>query len=155
MPSERVEKATFEHCEMLARVMRDSDQNEVFASDGMTGKEALIMSLKNSQGNAFAGFVDDEIVSMWGVVPCPNGEGIIWMLGSDSVVSNRRRLMRYAAEFVNHESSCYTALWNMVDDRNAASLNWLRHLGFSIGEPVPHGYLGLPFRLVRKEIRGQ
>ena len=138
--------ATPEHITMLAPIMRKSDVEEVWASDGLSPEDALRQSLAASS-TAFSGFADGKIVLMYGVAPDDAGDGIVWMLASDELEKHQTAFLRRSKAFVNCVCSCYSTLRNMVDARNETSIKWLRWLGFNIGEPEPWGPQDLPFRL--------
>ena len=153
MANYRVAAAEARHIDLLAPVLRAADRDEVFASHGVSPRQALELSVAASD-NAWTGFVDEAVALMWGVCPDGAGGGTIWMLGSDLLVQHQFAFLRRSKAFVNCNCSCYASLHNMVDDRNTTSLCWLRWLGFTIGKPVPHGPLGMLFRPVWKKIRG-
>lgn len=140
----RIEKATAEHVTALAPKLRTSDKDEVMASHAMSPTEALLFSLDTSHV-AYSGFVDDEIILMWGISPAEHGFGAIWMLASDDLEKHRLAFLRRSKVFVNCARSCYSGLGNFVDARNTTSIQWLRWLGFTIGDAKPHGPFDLPF----------
>ena len=58
--------ASWDHVELIEPRVRQADRDEAWACARLTARSALVMSLQTSTG-AWAGFVDDEIVCLFGV----------------------------------------------------------------------------------------
>ena len=137
----RIEQATVDH--VLKLVPRQADIDEVYAACGLTANDALLSSI-NLDGEHFAGFVDDELVCIFGVGGL-YGVGIPYMIGTDNLMRHRKSFLVYSRGFIDKMKRRYSYMTNFVDARNVASIAWLKWLGFSIDYAVPFGFLGLPF----------
>ena len=137
---------TEEHLEELARTMRTADVDEVWASNHHTPKESLERSFSMS-AEPFTGLVDGEVVCIFGVaLQTPLSDaGSPWLLASDLVEDHAHTFLRVNRVYVREIKKRYPLLENYVDCRNAASIRWLKWLGFEFDEPAPYGPEGLPF----------
>lgn len=131
---------------MLGRI-RQADIDELWASNRVTPEEALRAGLRLST-SVWTGMVDGRPICMFGVVPASllGGVGVPWMIGTTDIERHQHAFLRRCRPHVAHMRRLYTHLANMVDARNRVAMRWLRWLGFRLGEPVPHGPDGLPFR---------
>lgn len=142
--------ATAEHIPFIAEHIRLDDEEELWASVGMSPSDALGMSLAES-ALSWTGTIDGVPVCMFGVAEFSEGKGRPWMIGTD-------HLNRYPFIFLSHCRGCldqmlehYPYLENYADQRNTRALAWLRWLGFTFDDPEPMGPFGLPF--IRFEMR--
>lgn len=135
-----------EHIEPIARRMRQADRDEVFAASGKTATEALEYSLEKS-AHSWTAIVDGVPEAMFGVgdLNILAGVGAPWLLGTDAVEENVKLFLRLSRDFKAQLLSRYPVLRNFVDDRNTASVRWLRWLGASMSDPVD--IRGYQFRL--------
>lgn len=90
---------------------------------------------------------DGEPVAVFGVAPVSliSGIGTPWLLGTERVFAFPGVLIREGRRYLQAMRNVYPSLANHVDARNVKSIRWLKHLGFTIGEPEPYGVAGLPF----------
>jgi hypothetical protein len=140
--------ASADHIPIIADNMRQADRDEVWASSGKTPGEALAFSLgKSSQ--AWTVLFDGVPAGMFGVgdLNILTRRGAPWFLGTDAVEANRRAFLRHSVHWRDQLLQRYDVLMNLVDDRNTASIRWLRWLGFSLSEPFIVGFEKRPFRL--------
>lgn len=137
----RIEKATYKHIEILEA--RQADIDEVYSASGLDIKEALKVSL-NMEGYHFAGFINNELVCIFGVGGLYNF-GIPYMIGSDKIVKYKKTFLTHSMGFIDKMKKQYSYMTNFVDSRNVVAIEWLKWLGFTIYEAEPYGYLGLPF----------
>lgn len=145
--------ATVEAAEFVGQHLRASDRDEVWASHKEDPIVACIASVGAST-MAWAGYYDDRPVCVFGVAPVNllGGIGSPWLLGTDELATHSLRFLRRCRPYVRRMLGVYPTLVNHVDDRNEASKEWLRWLGFELGEPAPHGPFGLPFRPFKLEM---
>jgi hypothetical protein len=144
-------KGTMAHVDYLAKNMRVSDVNEVWASSMSTPMESLTRAFSlSSDGDIWTGLIGEEVVCMAGVVSIPNLNrcGSPWLLGTDLVDKHGLRFLRNSPKFLNTLHAKYDHLVNFVDARNTTAIKWLRWLGFTIHSAQSHGKLGLPFHRV-------
>ena len=124
--------------------LRESDEIEVQLSHGMSGLNACMDSYCHScMFQVFAG--DDGtpvgITGMW--------HNSIWLLATDgltSTKSHRWQLSTLARQWVDLcVAEVGETIGNYAYSENKKSLKWLKHLGFTVGEPEPYGVKGAPF----------
>lgn len=142
-----VRTARIEDALVVAANMREADRREVWASSRSTPGQAIRESLRVST-SAWVAYYDGHPVGVFGVAPLNMiaGIGSPWLLGADELVKRPVRFLRRCRPYVRKMLQVYPKLVNHVDDRNEASKEWLRWLGFELGEPEPYGPFGLPFR---------
>lgn len=127
-------------------VLRDSDVQEIWASDHLTPKEALKLSLAKS---ILALTVEDqgEPIAMFGINPesILGNRAVVWLLASDGLDRIKRRFARHSRQFVQMMLEYYPFLFNYVDARNQKSIEWLKFCGAKIEDAKPYGAESLPF----------
>ena len=89
---------------------------------------------------------------MFGVAPVSvlGGVGSPWLIGTGAIADVSRQFVRECRGYVDQMHNVYPELVNFVDTRNAASIRWLRWLGFEIQDPVEFGINGEMFHPFRK-----
>lgn len=140
--------ARFEHIAPIAIHMRQADRDEVSASSGKSTFEALDFSLGKS-AIARTVLIDGRPAGMFGCgdLNILARVGAPWLLGTDDLELAPVAFLRASVDWRGQLLQRYDVLRNLVDDRNIASIRWLKWLGFKFSEPVPVGKAGLPFRL--------
>ena len=94
--------------------------------------------------------VDGEVAAIFGVAPLltlMDPRGVPWMLGTDLVPANRGALARHAAPYIQQMLGTFPHLVNIVHAKNTVAVRWLRRVGFTLREPIPHGPEGEMFHL--------
>jgi hypothetical protein len=146
-------KATKEDALHVARHMRAHDIAEVTAL-GATPEQATVYSIMLSD-EAYTGLVNGEVAILFGWVDnFVKGEGEIWALGTDKLFTVPRDMLKEGRKIVADFLTKCPALGNWIGAENIYSINWLKHLGFTISEPESHGLHGEMFRKIgieRKE----
>lgn len=137
--------ATKAHARKLARTMRAADVAEVMASGGFLPEQAVRRSMNLSHA-AWAALLGDELLAVFGVIPVKDDGGIAWMLTSTAVDRHPLTFWRESKKVIAVLRDHYAFLRNMVDARYLQAASWAKRLGFEVGEPVPFGKAGLPFR---------
>lgn len=142
-------QSTKDHVLPIARNARPSDTQEVAAAGGRTVEEALLDGLRVS--SRCRTIMDGEIpIAMFGVAPdVVTGLGIVWMLGTPLMDEARMFILRNSVKEIEglHTAGGHT-LYNYIDVRNEASMNWLKWCGFeTVGDPEIMGVGQVPFLL--------
>lgn len=142
----RIVPARVFHVEQFAPWIRAADRAEIWASHRMSPEAALDYGIRSSS-HAWAGFVDDTPVCVFGVTPRAmlGRVGTPWMLGTDAVERHAVTFLRRSRPCVSAMRAEYDALVNYVDARNLTAARWLRWLGFTLAAPEPYGPDRLPF----------
>lgn len=140
--------ATEDHIEEIAARMRAADRQEVFAARGVSPHEALEFSLQKS-AIARTALVDGKPEVMFGVADLNvlSRVGAPWLLGTDAVEAEYRQFLRRSIDWRGQLLQRYDVLRNLVDERNAVSVRWLKWLGFRFLKAFPVGDDKLPFWL--------
>ena len=130
----------------IAKDMRQSDKNEVWASHRHDPLEAVGISFHAST-LCFTIECEGKKVGMFGVVPHTllGQSGNIWLLCTKEFDRCHRKLIRHSRGFIQYMLQHYAELENFVDARNTKSIAWLRFCGAEIGPAIPFGVDGLPF----------
>tara|TARA_R100000664_G_C2718391_1_gene112669 strand:- start:186 stop:644 length:459 start_codon:yes stop_codon:yes gene_type:complete len=124
--------------------LRESDEIEVQLSHGMSGLNACMDSYCHS--SMFQVFAGDDgtpvgITGMW--------HNSIWLLATDGLTatkSHRWQLCTLARQWVDLcVAEVGETIGNYAYSENKKSLKWLKHLGFTVGEPEPYGVKGALF----------
>jgi len=138
---------TEDHIQAVAPRLRQADIDEVSASTGRNPHEALLFSVEKSS-LALTVFMDGrpEVIFGCGDLSILTRVGCPWALGTDAVERNYREFLRGSVGWRDRLLMRYSVLTNVVDERNAASIRWLRWLGFDIGAPIIPGRGGVMFR---------
>lgn len=146
-------EATLEHVEAMLPNVRQADIEEVYAASGMRIDQGLVTSFRMSM-LCWAGLVDGEVACIFGVCPANmlGRRGIPWLLGTDLIEQHATAFLRRNRRYIRIMLAMYNHLENHVDCRNAASIAWLKWLGFQFDEPAPYGHLRMPF--MRFELKG-
>ena len=131
---------TVELLESIASDMRQADIDEVWASNHHTPLESLMIGWRMSDFSTVVmgggeplvviGLVKQDILT---------GSGVIWMLGANRALKFRREFFRQTKPVINEMLTICPRLCNMVHGKNTTSIQWLKWLGFTIGEPVTYG----------------
>lgn len=132
----------------IAFNMRQSDIDEIWASNNLTPAEALKKGVDESIICLTAHYGRDP-VAMFGLVPMPNltGEATIWFLSTQQADDHKLAWGRMSKHIVEVFQRHYPTLYNYVDVRNQKSIEWLKWLGAKFLDPAPYGVEGMPFRL--------
>lgn len=138
----RLEKATKRHAREIARIMRSKDRDEA-AACGFVPESACRMSLNNSL-EAWAVYVEDELLCVFGVGPMNSAPGITvaWLMTSVHVDKYPLTFWRCSKVVINYLRDKHVLMVNMVHGKYIEAIRWLERLGFKIGEPQQFGSRG-------------
>ncbi len=124
----------------LAQHLRAADLAEIRAVHGADADVLGILraSVAMSAEAHVAVTVYGEPVAVFGVAAagaaaCP------WLLGTNALLQQGREIVTLSQQHVARWALQYRILFNYVDARNARSIAWLRHTGFTIGPAEPYG----------------
>lgn len=116
--------------------LRTEDISECQAC-GHTPTEALARGYIFSD-ECYSAKVNGKTEAMFGVSSTkqPDGFGAVWYLGSDESFKHPISLVREGRKQINKWLEKYRVLYNAVDKRNEKHIAWLKHIGFTISNPV-------------------
>lgn len=145
----RVEPATVEHARAMAPYL------EIFGCGPLPLDERvkrLVAHVRASE-NCFVWLDEEEPVAICGVVPrsIVSGIGAVWLLTTPAAKRSPRIFWRASKAIVLYLQHAYPRLEGRVDVSFAASVRWLKRLGFAVhNEPFEHeGRTFFPFAMER------
>lgn len=156
MASGAVVPETMAYAVAVAGRMRAADRAEVWALGRHDPMQAVVRSVAISD-EAWVYLADGVPLAVFGVAPVAGhpGVGSPWLLGAVGVEKHARPFLALGRAYVARWLVRYGRLYNVVDARNARSIDWLRRLGFEFHPPVPVGpeqHPFLPFDMVRPDV---
>ena len=143
-----VRKTKRNDCLILSKKIRKSDKDEIWSSHRATPIEALEQGLNESGDFCYTLVLNKEIVGIFGVNRVDNKSGVVWLMGSNNMTSNKSGFYKVSKEYLRLFRKEFDTLFNYVDNRNKQTSMWLEKLGFSFikQEPV-FGVDSIPFNL--------
>lgn len=144
-----VVEARVSHINEIARNIRPSDREEMWASDGMTPGLGIFTSVSSSdEAYTVLSPKTNKPFAMFGAKAgtalCP--VGTIWLLSTPEIDSWKIAFARQSKACVQDMLIRLGALSNYVDIRNTGSIAWLKWLGAEFEEAAPYGHLGKDFQ---------
>ena len=130
----------------MAKYIRPSDRQEVKATVSYPIKKAVRACVAFSSYSR-AALADGQLGLLWGVGPVSllAGTGSPWMLATPLIEEYPVMFLKACKKELEVIKSHYPILENHIDVRSEASIEWLKWLGFTIEDPAPWGWQGLPF----------
>jgi hypothetical protein len=123
---------------LIAGRMRQSDRDEIMASDGASPIEGLERGIDTSRLCHTVVFKGVPI-AMFGVVPAEDGSGSLWLLGTDELDNLATCFGRTSRKIIRQLLEVYPHLFNYVDARNQKTIDWLTWCGAEFSEAKPYG----------------
>ena len=119
--------------------LRRQDQIEVWASDRLTGPEAVELSWRRSEVCCCICADDQTPVGLCGV-----SGNLIWLLATDGLLaspSSRRQFIHASRKWVDSlfDDHGYDYLHNWTLGHDTPAVRWLRWLGFTVEAAEPMG----------------
>ncbi len=129
--------AEYRHCKMIIGNLRERDRH-IF--DTYENPEFIIQQELLKSNSCFSGFINGEIVCMWGihVSTLLNDEAYIWMLTTKAIEDNIFTFIRQSKKLLNNILAECSLVRGYVVADNTRSIRWLKWLGFkfnSIDDP--------------------
>ena len=147
MASKYVIPAEWDHIDRIARLMRESDKQEAWASVRQRPVQALeaytVINPKTKDPIAMFGVGSLSLLS---------DTGVIWLAGTDEIRKWRTPFAKHSRVYIKAMLDNYSMLESYVDARNDTSIAWLKWCGFKIFEAEPLGPDNTPFH--RVELKG-
>lgn len=125
----------------IAADMRQADAEEVWASNHHSPIESMMKGWELSDVSTVAVNEQGEPLVMIGLVKRDvlTGSGTVWMLGANRAMDHKKEFFRQTKPIINEMLTICPRLCNMVHSKNTNSIVWLKWLGFTIEDPIPHG----------------
>lgn len=132
--------------EHIAQHMREADVAEVRAG-AHEPLDALTVSVERS-AVTWCATVNGVPAALFGVAPMGSvldPRGAPWFLGTDAVPRSRRALASLTPRYITQMLDAFPHLINCVHSRNTVAVEWLEHVGFTLGDTFDHPVTGEPF----------
>lgn len=123
--------------ELRSMKLRDSDVLEIAATSGADPADVLELSVGVSDWWFALVDPEDGLVAVFGVAPSRlggplPGVGCPWMLASDAFYKHKHGVCRLARKLIKRMHSTYPILFQFVDARHVAAIEWVTWLGFTV-----------------------
>jgi len=131
----------------IAAHMRAADVAECAAGGAGAPLRALRDSVERSTWALVATY-DGEPALVVGVAPIGgllSDTGSPWMLGTDLVTRHYRAFIPHGPRYIARMQAAFSHLLNFVHAENAASIRWLKRMGFTVFDAAPYGPHGALF----------
>ena len=143
-----VRKTNRNDCIILSNKVRKSDKDEIWSSHRSTPMEALEQGLNESGDFCYTLVLNKEIVGIFGVNRVDSKAGVVWLIGSNNMTSNKSGFYKVSKKYLRLFRKEFDFLFNYIDDRNKQTSKWLERLGFSFVQQDPEfGVDKIPFNL--------
>lgn len=135
----KITPTTYEDCLDLAAIMRQSDIDEIYATNHSTPEQGLLLGFYNSIV-IYTVKINGELIMIYGISKLPFVHGVCpWMLASENIEKYGVTFYRHTRKHILAMIKQYGYLENYVDSRNVKSIKWLSWLGFTIHDAEPYG----------------
>lgn len=130
----RIRPASLADVHYLAPRLRAADVQEIKASHGLDPLSALLASCEVSDQCSVFVDVFGNPCALFGTAPTPDlRSASVWLLGTDEISgpTTARDFLRLTRGELDrlHAGGRYRVLYNYVDERNEASIRWLKWAG--------------------------
>ncbi len=141
--------ATKEHAHLLVGDLSEESRRSLYLFGPRSSLEALLGSLDVSRC-AYAAFVADELLFIWGVREMGGGVAMGWFITSTAVARHRKAFWRATKEIVRILHDRYRLLTNVIHPENLQTLRWAKGMGFMVHPPENrHGVVFRRAEMVR------
>ncbi len=139
--------ATAEHARLIAPKIVDTRLCAIWRKMGRSPEEAAAYSIERSI-MSFAGFANGEIGAIFGLGATSflSDKAMPWLIPTELVAKHSMGFLRRSRQAIKEMTALYPTLEGFVEDQHAASILWLKWLGFIIHEPNVIEPLGASFR---------
>jgi len=137
---DKVRRAIPEDVQIIAENMRESDKNEIWASDNITPMQAVTTSFRTAAA-CWTIVSRDNPVAMFGMCPVTwaGQEAFVWLLATKDFCKISGKFLKRSRAFIKIMLECYPYLHNYVDCRNTQSIKWLEFCGAKFNPPQEFG----------------
>ncbi len=74
---------------------------------------------------------EGDRVGLCGVDDAGNGNGVIWMIGTDLIMDHQMAFLKHGRRWLKEVTRPYKAVGNVVHAKNTVHLKWLSWMGFT------------------------
>jgi len=128
-----VVETNVDHIVDLCGNLRKTDYEDLAMYTGQSADEALVEGYKYSK-LCWTVLHKKEPICIFGVADQYNGNGCVWLLGTDKMKDARISIIRESKFYVRKMLAPYKRIENWVYHKNELSIKWLKWCGFTIEE---------------------
>lgn len=134
------DKATLEDVLYVAHNLRSSDREECNAHTLEEACKTLQEAFEQSSHAWAIKNIEGYPVGILGLVPAPSLDrtGIPWLLCTEEADAMPKAFAQYSQHWLDICHALYPNLFNVVPSTSTKTLAWLKHLGFTLGAPMPN-----------------
>jgi len=119
----------------MADQMRPMDRYEFEVMSSGQDRLACLDHMLRRSRRARAAYVDDRLVAVYGVLSptLMSDGGNPWLAATDMIerADVRREFIRHTRSELVWLADGFSLLWNIVSEKNAIAIRWLKWIGFS------------------------
>lgn len=145
---------TYDHIPLIVEGMSPAILGEIKITFPGMAPDEVLRSAFDQATEKFSFLADGDLVCIAGVTVSGllSNKASPWLIPHSSNVNKySRRFLVHGKKWVEYLSERYPVLENWVHAENPRAIEWLKWLGFTIGEPVSfNGHMFVPYRLERK-----
>lgn len=133
--------------ELRQMQLRASDIDEIAATSGLEPDVALTKAVEVSDWWYAVEAPGDGLIAVFGVAPSRlggelKGVGCPWFLATDAFYKHKISASRLAKKWLTRMHQTYPVLFQFVDVRHSAALDWVAWLGFDVIHTQTYGRHG-------------
>lgn len=144
-----VRSATEEDAESISTRLRKADLIEMhsFHDEGEDPADVLKRGIYLSGEDCWTMTLKDGTpVAIFGITPCNEHFGAVWMMGTNQITKIHREFLRNCRDWLPVLHQKYPLLGNVVYAKNDIHIKWLKFMGFHfIKKHKSLGNMDLPF----------
>ena len=131
--------------EYLADHLRPGDLREI-AALGVSPRTAVVESVRSSD-YVYTAVSEGRVLMIFGVSDriFSASPASVWALGTPECSGFKREMLRVGRSFIHGMLRIFPEMENWCDARYSESVRFVRHLGFTVDDPVEWGAHGEPF----------
>lgn len=144
----KVEIVPFEkkyYSEVSNLKLKEDDQKEVEASNGLPFRRTVIKTLNSYSDTMYLILYEGTVSGIFGVVPGRiEGQGVGYLLTDDRVENYQWDMAKYSRDVFKHLLNSWWRISNFVSSHHMVSVKWLMHFGAHFdmhSDGKPKGYL--------------
>lgn len=142
------------HAEKIKGKIREEDIREIYATNHGDAYTSVLYGAELSDPGWAVVTDSEDVVCCFGVTPYNKDEvnslGVVWFIGTNLMDSIKLKIAKRSKAYIKKMMDKYNFIFNYVDERNQASVRWLKWCGFRFYGPVNYGIEQLPFYLFWK-----
>lgn len=130
-----VRPATVEDAFFIAHRLREPDLDEIRRDYDTNVEKVLVFGVMSSD-EALVYEDTGRVFAIGGVIRGDDGCGIVWQTGTHEIEHRPKFYLRETRKIMNRWLQRYGKLHNFVGSRNAVSIRYLKHLGYTVEPEV-------------------